>query len=271
MVFVVPANVRPLLRATESVQSSVDELLATWSGGDTPNNIHRRQVLESHLPQLEVREGLHTQYAFLNARGDGSCFYGCVYMAALMRDPAIVARWESLEAFQAEVIHLIPAELIRLHGCKSMDDARALMHDFELFDPNCPNIEVPLIVMTKMLNWNACVIRFPYEPVLLKYTNEGTMDSILLFENEGHYRLIVPFNTHGTNAELRTMVHQMIESVVGKREPHSAPSKKGKKVAKAALREGKIEREPPSKKRNRGGKRHVTRRKKKEFLFLLEM
>lgn len=187
------------------ITKSVEDFLARWTG-NTENNRTRRYFFKKTLKELE-----NLNYNFINARGDGSCYYECIFMFLKLIYGTSFNK-ENPEEFKKEILDMINCncELREIYG-EAFDSIIE-----PLKDQSCPDIEIPMAQICNAYNLNACIIS--YEDTgnkVYKYFSDKKdedTENISIILSDHHYYLLFPTSLTGSTSLLRQIVNSSIDT-----------------------------------------------------------
>ena len=187
------------------ISKSMDEFLGRWTG-DTENNKNRKIFFRRTLKEIE-----NLEYNFINARGDGSCFYECIFMFLKLIYGLDFTK-ENPEEFRKEILDMIYSnvELREMYG-------EAFESVIEpLNDQNCPDVELPITQICNAYNLNACIISYEYtgNKVYKYYSDKQNEDTenISIILSDHHYYLLFPTSPTGSTSQIRQVVNASIDA-----------------------------------------------------------
>ena len=208
-VVIIPEVIRHLLARNSDgsfdVTDSIDAFADRWVG-TTPFNLKRRAFLH-HCFDPFITTHPEVSLNILNPRGNGNCFYECIFMWAKMSLESFP--FGTYEDLKSAVLSLIETDeqYIKDFG----DFLQNLLE--QMRDPNCPDLDIPINKICQMFTIKVCVISIQKKSDNLsgnirKY-GDGE-DCVTIIVAEGHVYLVDPRTERGSSLSLRCELYESI-------------------------------------------------------------
>ena len=199
--FVVSESVKHLINVKDNgsldVSNSVEEFLSGWRG-DTPNNVFRSSYIIRAFSNIDTSKFIVN---ILNPRGNGSCFYECVYVFLKSFVPDFDETYLSFDTENPTEEKYIKLKKMILNLVKNDERFKDLYYVLGLEDPNCPEIEIPISMINMFFGISVCVVsvnttykRCSTQKYYEDFDIENS-DKMILLLNDGHVYLVIPTNT----------------------------------------------------------------------------
>jgi hypothetical protein len=207
-IFVIPEKIKSLIRRNQdgslNLYDSLESFLSAWIG-QTKSNQDRREFLTRCIIPLP-----DCQINIIDARGDGNCFYECIFMFLSMTQ--IDFPFENHEQLKEYIIGQIEtdAELRENYG----DYFEEILKGIK--DPNCPDLDIPISKVCSLFEKKLCSINFRLEAGVLrgyvrKYGSDEPNDCITIFVSNGHVYLVFPTCERGSSISVRQNLFDSID------------------------------------------------------------
>lgn len=208
-IFVIPEKLKPLIRRKEdnslSVYDSLESFLSEWKG-ITKSNEDRRIFLNRCIRPIPG-----CQINIIDARGDGNCFYECIFMFLSMTQTDFP--FENHEQLKQFIIGQIEddVELREKYGDELFDE---ILRGIK--DPNCPDLDIPISKVCSLFEKKLCSINFRLNGGVLqgyvsKYGSDEPNDCITIFISNGHVYLVFPTCERGSSTIIRQNLFDSID------------------------------------------------------------